>query len=565
MEGRGRGGAGRRVASRRHVQLAVLLLLVLSFGGLAADIAPRPALAQDQSDSSDGSWSDQTADQQWTQVNDSVDQTIQEAWTDSGGDGSDGTDAEPAPDQAAAPPTYDANGNLIDPVTGAPLAIGADGNPIDAAAGLYFDDVGNLIDPATGMAVTWDENGQLVPVDTTSDASLDAASDSSSGGDQTDAAPEDDSSSSGELVTTPWLAPPPSGPPPGFQNWSPPRTVFIPDTGQSIDGVFLDAWRNWGGVTSWGNPITQELQEDGHVVQYYDFGRFEYHPEDPNGVVVHFGDLGRQMRPFMLRRASGSGSEAANEAALAAIAWIPLDKETVRPDSETWQFVPETGHGVAGAFKSFWEASGGAGYLGNPLTEQYKVDGVTYQVFERGKLEQQGAENPALVPIGKMMVERLRLDTTPIAQGDLPTYSEDLFTPPPATSVSGGPVDPNGERWVLINITLQYLWAYQGDQVLWQGYVSTGRTNFETPTGEFHVLSKLPSQTMEGVIGGEYYNVPDVPDVMYFTNFGHALHGTYWHNNFGTPMSHGCVNLPMDVAAWMYQWAPVGMRVEITP
>ena len=56
---------------------------------------------------------------------------------------------------------------------------------------------------------------------------------------------------------------------------------------------------------------------------------------------------------------------------------------------------------------------------------------------------------------------------------------------------------------------------------------------------------------MEGVIGGEYYNVPDVPCVMYFTNGGHALHGTYWHSNFGTPMSHGCVNLPMDVAAWM--------------
>ena len=59
--------------------------------------------------------------------------------------------------------------------------------------------------------------------------------------------------------------------------------------------------------------------------------------------------------------------------------------------------------------------------------------------------------------------------------------------------------------------------------------------------------------------------MPQVPDVMYFTNEGHALHGTYWHHNFGQEMSHGCVNLPMDVAAWMYQWAPVGARVEIVP
>src|SRR5215207_2486857 len=60
-----------------------------------------------------------------------------------------------------------------------------------------------------------------------------------------------------------------------------------------------------------------------------------------------------------------------------------------------------------------------------------------------------------------------------------------------------------------------------------------------------------------------HYNVPDVPWVLYFTNSGHALHGTYWHNNFGTPMSHGCINLPMDVAAWLYDWAPLGTPVLV--
>ena len=177
--------------------------------------------------------------------------------------------------------------------------------------------------------------------------------------------------------------------------------------------------------------------------------------------------------------------------------------------------------------------------------------------------EQRVGEDPAIVPVGKMMVDRLALDTTPTAQGDLPVYDEALFSPPPAASVSGAPVDPTAEKWVQISISLQYLWAYQGDQVLWQGYISTGTAKFATPTGTFHVLSKLPSQTMEGVLGGEYYNVPDVPDVMYFTDRGHALHGTYWHSNFGAPMSHGCVNLPMDIAAWMYSWAPVGTAVTV--
>ena len=116
---------------------------------------------------------------------------------------------------------------------------------------------------------------------------------------------------------------------------------------------------------------------------------------------------------------------------------------------------------------------------------------------------------------------------------------------------------------IVVSISHQLLWAYKGDQVVLSSYVSTGRAGFDTPVGSFAVLSKLPSQTMAGVIGGEYYNVPDVPDVMYFTNEGHALHGTYWHNNFGTPMSHGCVNLPMDVAAWLYDWAPVDTPVQI--
>ena len=119
------------------------------------------------------------------------------------------------------------------------------------------------------------------------------------------------------------------------------------------------------------------------------------------------------------------------------------------------------------------------------------------------------------------------------------------------------------EKTIVVSVGQQTMWVYKGDRLVLTSAVSTGRAGFETPLGSYAVLSKLPSQTMEGVIGGEYYNVPDVPSVMYFTPYGHALHGTYWHSNFGTPMSHGCVNLPLDVAAWLYEWAPVGTRVLI--
>jgi lipoprotein-anchoring transpeptidase ErfK/SrfK len=84
-----------------------------------------------------------------------------------------------------------------------------------------------------------------------------------------------------------------------------------------------------------------------------------------------------------------------------------------------------------------------------------------------------------------------------------------------------------------------------------------------TPIGYWSILSKYDVQTMEGTISNEYYRVENVPNVMYFDNLGNALHGAYWHNNFGTPMSHGCVNLPLDVAAFLYGWAPIGTPVTV--
>ncbi|MER3406165.1 MAG: hypothetical protein C4289_14235 [Chloroflexota bacterium] len=343
--------------------------------------------------------------------------------------------------------------------------------------------------------------------------------------------------------------------------WSPPRTVYIPQTGQTIDGVFLDFWRANNGISNYGYPITPELTERGRTVQYYQYARFEYWPDDPDGNVVHLGAIGQELRPIVVLRTGavlsqrGRGGDAASEAAKIARAWLPLDeKYAKKPNTDTWRYVPETRHSVQFGFKAWWEATGEASYLGNPLTEEYVLHGITYQVFERGQLAWKPGSDPWLVPLGEVLAKRYKLDTSPRPQGDIPAYDESLFNPPPSAT---------GEKWIEVNLSTQYLIAWQGDTEVAETYVSTGRPGFDTPTGTFFINSKLESEDMAGVIGGEYYNVPDVPWVMYFTNVGHALHGTYWHNNFGTPMSHGCVNLPMDFAAWLYQWAPIGTRVEI--
>ena len=354
-------------------------------------------------------------------------------------------------------------------------------------------------------------------------------------------------------------------------DWAPPPTVFIPETGHTIDRLFLDLWRSGGGVWAFGNPITSEMVEpDGHVVQYYQYARFEYWPEgDANGNYVTLGSIGAELGPPMVpRRFAASRSAAVAVASAEARAWAPVTPEEVQSiatDEPSYRFVPETGHGVWGGFRSFWEATGEAAYLGNPLTEEYILDGVSYQVFDRGKLRWQEGEAVAMVPVGEALVERYGLPTAPEKQGDIPTYDEALFVPPvavPDPDASPAPAPSRG-RSVVVSLSEQALWAFDGNRVVRTSYISTGTEKFRTPPGLFYVNTKIDSQTMAGVLGGEYYNVPDVPYVMYFTDRGHALHGIYWHENFGEPMSHGCVNLPMDVAEWIYRWAPVGMPVLI--
>ncbi|MBA3416585.1 MAG: L,D-transpeptidase [Chloroflexia bacterium] len=133
---------------------------------------------------------------------------------------------------------------------------------------------------------------------------------------------------------------------------------------------------------------------------------------------------------------------------------------------------------------------------------------------------------------------------------------------------SAGP-GPQVGAWkeIVVSLGQQSVWAYEGGEVVKASLVSTGTgavPEAVTPLGTFQILTKYDIQDMEGNIGG-YYFVPDVPDVMYIDNLGNALHGTYWHDNFGTPMSHGCINLPLDVAAWVYDWAPIGTAVTVVP
>jgi lipoprotein-anchoring transpeptidase ErfK/SrfK len=115
-----------------------------------------------------------------------------------------------------------------------------------------------------------------------------------------------------------------------------------------------------------------------------------------------------------------------------------------------------------------------------------------------------------------------------------------------------------GNRWIDVNLSQQMLYAYEGDTIVASFLVSTGVPAFPTVTGKFHIYIKLVSTLM----AGDGYYLPNVPYTMYFYK-GYGLHGTYWHNNFGHPMSHGCVNMYTPDAEWLFYWASEGMLVNI--
>jgi hypothetical protein len=328
------------------------------------------------------------------------------------------------------------------------------------------------------------------------------------------------------------------------------QTVYFPSTGHHVSNRsgFLDFWRS-NGQMALGYPLTEEIDENGRIVQYFERARLEYHPE-----LVG--------TPFQVQLGL-IGSE--------ATAGRVFETAEAMPNA---RYFPETQHNLYGKFLLYWEKRGGVARFGLPISEEFDevspMDGQVRrtQYFERARFEyhpedmesfyrQQEAYNGIwlatlheieLGDLGRQVLQQRNISSAPVAQlANVPNWSSELWP-----------------RRIEVSISKQWLYAYEGDLQVYAAPVSTGRDGFNTPIGNFAVYDKLRVQTMVGDAGGETWNVPSVPWVMYIYG-GVALHGTYWHDNFGTGYrpSHGCINLNMDDAQWLYQWASIGTPVSV--
>jgi hypothetical protein len=123
------------------------------------------------------------------------------------------------------------------------------------------------------------------------------------------------------------------------------------------------------------------------------------------------------------------------------------------------------------------------------------------------------------------------------------------------------------DKQIVVSRVQQKLSAYEGEHLVMEMPISTGLELTPTPRGTFTIYKKTPSRYMQGPLPDmpvdQYYDLPGVPWNLYFTHEGAVIHGAYWHTSFGSPYSHGCVNIDPKLAEDLYLWAALGTKVVV--
>ncbi len=136
--------------------------------------------------------------------------------------------------------------------------------------------------------------------------------------------------------------------------------------------------------------------------------------------------------------------------------------------------------------------------------------------------------------------------------------SHDMRLVPNEELTALSPEVPDEEKHIVVDLASQLVTAFEGEKLVFAQRCSSGAKGTETPKGDFLTYHKSPSvhMTNEGDAAEDenVYSLPGVPWCSFFTGAGNAFHGTYWHNDYGRPRSHGCVNLPSEAAKFIYRW-----------
>jgi hypothetical protein len=243
--------------------------------------------------------------------------------------------------------------------------------------------------------------------------------------------------------------------------------------------------------------------------------------------------------------------------------YVSLDR-TFEKDGETYWRTQQNGFVPAKYVRrKEWSAFQGqvldGSRWGLPVAVTRGEETTVYRLNDRGKLRTTRERLDRRSWLAVEGRQRIGGDTYLLdGEGKLVRETDVLVIRPSTPPAEVG----EGERWIDVDLTHQVLVAYDSKQPRYVTLVSTGRTNapsadldYRTPTGLHRIRGKHLTATMDNDEPGEPpYSLEDVPYVMYFQG-AYAFHSAFWHDRFGRPRSHGCINLAPRDAKWLYGWA----------
>ncbi len=280
--------------------------------------------------------------------------------------------------------------------------------------------------------------------------------------------------------------------------------VYVPDTGHTLRGYFLDYWRATGAKAVYGNPISEPFASaDGLYSQAFENGVFQFRLElvwtdEPSVTLMDLGDraLNDRLDEFRSDGRRGGGGGDRRSSSWKGVSPDGATATRAIDDGGVWN--ETTGNTISGAFYDWYAANEGPYYLGNPISQPVRDRGLLVQYFDGGILMQQTDGTIVLAPLGREKASEVGIDTTPVDGSGLPTFDESLFyeigNPNPM-----GDIYTTGKKWIEVSLSQQQLWAYQGNTLISTSLVSTGIEPNHTEQGLFHVRYKLEKTDMQGI------------------------------------------------------------------
>lgn len=365
----------------------------------------------------------------------------------------------------------------------------------------------------------------------------------------------------------------------------------IEETGHTVKGEFATVWRERGGARILGNPLTEQFKRPGGTSQVFEraiidiggSGTATFRKVNTELAAAAFPD-----DPAFLPAPPSLGTTTLVTASdgLRIRAKPGTNGEIITVIAENTEFIAAQGDhsdwvpGYADGF-SGWVSSE---YLAEPLAlpelakEEWLLD--VWQGAVLGDTNLRAAPQMASAVVrplvfGEQVIVTDWVDGEKVididgiwaqtSEGGF-IYGRDLGRSAPAQPTPLPPEAPKIGKWIDIHLTQQLLTAYEGQRAIRTVVITSGKPGWETPAGLYKINTRVANETMDsGAIGAEeFYKLEDVLFTQYFTDKGHALHFAWWKTEatIGRPGSHGCINLLLDEARFLWEWADIGTTVN---